>query len=254
LVEFFLLFSLWISFDRIKGEANMAVITISRQFGSGGDEIASRLCSGLGYRLFNKLMVEDAARQAGLLESSVVDLSEDNYPVRTFFDRLFGTMATGALVGFGGAEGVYLLESAERMTLDEKSSFDLVKKAVVGACDLGNLIVVGRGGQILLKEDPCCLHVRIEAPLDLRIQRVKEQLASSKVQRGEGHDLRREAQELIERRDRASADYIRTFFHLAWDAPNLYHVVINTGKLSLDQSVELISYMVHQFQPAAQAA
>jgi len=230
----------------------MAVITISRQFGSGGDEIAGRVCEALGYRFFNKRMVEEAARQAGLLEHEIVDLSEDNYPVHTFMDRLFGTMATGALVGFGGTDGIFMLEAAERMQLDEVSSFELVKKAVTGACNVGNLVLVGRGGQILLKGQPCCLHVRIEAPLEERITRIKEQVTQAKPAQGANRDVYRQAQELIERRDHASADYIRTFFHVAWDDPVLYHIVINTGKLNLDQAVQLIVYMVHQFQPADQ--
>lgn len=231
----------------------MAVITISRQFGSGGDEIAGRVCEALSYRYFNKHMVEEAARQAGLLEHEIIDLSEENYPVHTFMDRLFGTMATGALVGFGGADGIFMLEAAERMQLDEVSSFELVKKAVTGACNVGNLVLVGRGGQILLKDQPCCLHVRIEAPLEERITRVKDQLTQAKPAQGAFRDGRRQAQELIERRDRASADYIRTFFHVDWDDPVLYHVIINTGKLNLDQAVQLIVYMVNQFQPVTQA-
>jgi len=235
----------------------MAVVTLSRQFGSGGDEIASRVCADLGYRFFNKMMVQEAARQAGLLDQQIMDLSEDNYPVRTFLDRLFGTIATGALVGFGGSDGIFMLEAAERMQLDENSSFELVRQAVTGACNLGNLVVVGRGGQLLLKDQPCCLHVRIEAPLDARIARVKDQLGQTNGSKttpaanGSRGDLRRQAQELIDRRDRASAEYIRTFFHTAWDDPTLYHMVINTGKLSLDQAVQVIEYMVHQFQPAA---
>jgi cytidylate kinase len=232
----------------------MAVVTLSRQFGSGGDEIAARVCEALGYRTFNKQMIEEAARQAGLLEHEIVDLSEDNYPVRTFVDRLFGTMATGALVGFGGADGVFMLEAAERMQLDEASSFELVKKAITGACNIGNLVLVGRGGQILLKDQPCCLHVRIEAPLDDRIARVKKQLAQVKMASSANKDLSRRAQDIIENRDRSSADYIRTYFHVAWDDPTLYHVVVNTGKLSTDQAAQLIVYMVKQFQPVVQTS
>lgn len=235
----------------------MAVITISRQLGSGGDEIARRVGNTLGYRLFDKQMIEDAAREAGLLEHEIIDLSEDNYPVHTFLDRLFGTMATGALVGFGGADGIFMLEASEQMQVNEEGSFELVKKAVTTACSVGNLIVVGRGGQLLLKDQSGCLHVRIEALLETRVGRVKEQLQSKGIRdasatRLTNGDLERQARDLIERRDRASADYIHNFFHARLDDPSLYHVVLNTSKLSLEQAVQVIVYMVHQLQPAGQ--
>lgn len=225
----------------------MSVVTISRQYGSGGDEIARRVSAALGYRLFNKQMVDEAARQSGISVSQVLDLSEDNYPVRTFLDKLFGSMASGAMIGFGGADGTFMLET-DRMALDENSSFELVKRAVTGACDGGNLVVVGRGGQLLMKDEPCALHVRIEAPYEARVNRIKEQLSLSKDPYLAKVDLRREAQALIERRDHASAEYIKTFFHARWDDPAHYHVVLNTGKISIDQAVQIILYMARDLK------
>lgn len=225
----------------------MSVVTISRQYGSGGDEIANRVSAALGYRLFNKQMVDEAAHQAGIMVNQVLDISEDNYPVRTFLDRLFGSMATGAMIGFGGADGTFMLE-ADRMALDENSSFELVKRAVTGACDGGNLVVVGRGGQLLMRDEPCALHVRIEAPYEARVNRVKGLLSQSKESYLAKADLRKEAQSLIERRDHASAEYIKTFFHARWDDPTLYHVVINTGKISIDQAVQLILFMARDLK------
>jgi len=225
----------------------MAVVTISRQYGSGGDEIANRVSAALGYRLFNKQMVDEAARQSGIKVNQVLDISEDNYPVRTFLDRLFGSMATGAMIGFGGADGTFMLET-DRMALDENSSFELVKRAVTGACDTGDLVVVGRGGQLLLKNEPCALHVRIEAPLEVRVQRVIELLRQSKEPYLATVDVRREAQDRIERRDHASAEYIKNFFHARWDDPLHYHAVLNTGKITIDQAVQTVLYMARELK------
>lgn len=68
----------------------MAVITISRQCGSGGDEIASQLCRSLGYRRFDDKLMAQLVHQAGLAPNEVADFSEDGYPVRGFLDRLRG--------------------------------------------------------------------------------------------------------------------------------------------------------------------
>ena len=66
----------------------MAVITISRQYGSGGDEIARQLCELLAYGYFDKLLLVYTAAKMGLAESEIVDLSENNYRVRSLFDQL----------------------------------------------------------------------------------------------------------------------------------------------------------------------
>ena len=68
----------------------MSVITISRQYGSGGDEIAEILRKDTGYRIFDKFILAEAALDAGLSEQEIVDYSEDQYKTQTFFERLFG--------------------------------------------------------------------------------------------------------------------------------------------------------------------
>ena len=71
----------------------MAVITISRQYGSEGDEIAANLCQILGYQSFNKQLMMKVAAEVGLTEGEVVDFTEDQHRVRSFLDRLLGNPA-----------------------------------------------------------------------------------------------------------------------------------------------------------------
>ena len=222
----------------------MAVVTISRQFGSGGDEIASKVCDVLHYRLFNKSMVEEAAREAGFSDQEMVDLSEDNYKVRSFFDRLFARMATAQLMGFGMTDDM-VMSPSEWLPLTEEASLDLVKKSVLRACQAGSMVIVGRGGQVLLKEHPSVLHVRVIAPLEDRILKVREELRRSQEAFFANIDPRREAQDLILRKDDASAEYLKNFYHVSWDDPLLYHLVINTGRVEIDEAVHLITEMVH---------
>ena len=68
----------------------MAVITISRQYGSEGDEIAANVCQVLGYRSFDKQLMAKVATEVGLTEGEVVDFTEDQHKVRGFLDRLWG--------------------------------------------------------------------------------------------------------------------------------------------------------------------
>jgi cytidylate kinase len=226
-----------------KGEAVMTVITISRQFGSYGDEIAQKLCGILGYQYFDKQLVMQAARESGLSDQEIVDYSEENYKVQTFLKRMLGEPPiVGQIRAWKeDVQGVRIFDS---IALTEETALALVQKAIRHAHEVGNVVVVGRGGQAILQNEPDVLHVRIEAPLEIRIQRVKQWKPLES-----GLDLRRAAQDLIEQKDAISADYLQRFYNLRWDDPALYHLIINTEKLSIDQAAHLLAQAAREFVP-----
>ncbi len=217
----------------------MAVITISRQFGSGGDEIAEQVRQMLQYRIFDKDLIAQATLESGISDQEVMDYSEANYKVKGFFDRLFGRSRPVGEVRMW-TEDTSGVRTAEAVPLTEEHALSLVQKAIKAACQEGNIIVVGRGGQALLQDCPNVLHVRIEAPLEDRLLRVREQLKLK----------RRPASEMIEARDEASADYVRRFYKVNWADPLQYHLIINTGKVGLDTAARLIVDAVRQLNPA----
>jgi cytidylate kinase len=217
-------------------EADMTVITISRQFGSYGDEIAKKLCEMLNYHYFDKHLVLQAAVSAGISEQELVDYSEENYKVRNFLDRLLGgpQIVTQAQVWRQDAVGTHILEVVD---LTETAALELIQKAIRYAHSSGDMVIVGRGGQVLLQNEPDVLHVRIEAPFETRLERVREQWRPFETR----VDLRRSAQDMILEKDDASADYLQRFYNVRWDDPDLYHLVINTGKLGIEQAANLIA-------------
>lgn len=223
----------------------MPTITISRQFGSGGDEISVRVCELLGFQRFDKHMVVQAASEAGISEHEVIDYSEEKYRIRSFLERLFDRTPTFTTVKMWEeqTEGILL---AEDVKLQEDFLVNLVQKAVQSAHERGGIVVVGRGGQALLKDEKDVLHVRIIAPMEDRIQRVKERLRKDRQEFDAHIDLRRDAQDLILERDAASADYLRRFYNLDWNDPSLYHIVLNTGRLAPEQASLIIAKLVNQ--------
>ena len=150
----------------------MPVITISRQYGSGGDEIGMRVCEALGYSYFDKNLMARVAFEVGISERDVVDFSEDMYKMRGFLERLFGKRQskTDAWSSRATAPDVLYVE-----TLDEARSVTLVRDTIVAAYKRDNIVVVGRGGQAILQEQPRVLHVRVVAPSGARVLRVQEQ-------------------------------------------------------------------------------
>ena len=222
----------------------MTVITMSRQFGSYGDDIAKKVCEILDYRYFDKALMLQAATAAGLSEQEIVDYSEDNYKVRNFLNRLFGGPQTVAQVSVW-KEDQQGNRFHETLDLSEASALALIQRAIEYAHEIGNVVIVGRGGQALLQDLADVLHVRIEAPLENRLERVRGQVPPD-----EGRlDQRRSAQDLIQEKDAASADYLQHYYNVRWDDLNLYHIVINTGKMSVEQAADLIVRLAEQIHP-----
>jgi cytidylate kinase len=221
----------------------MGVITISRQYGSGGDAIAERVCTLLGYRLFDKHLIAEAAAEAGVSEQEILDYSEDHYKVKTFYERLLRSSRSIAVTRMW-KEDSQGMRVAEQMSLSEEHVILLVQKAITKAYEAGNMVIVGRGGQMVLKNNEDVLHVRIEAPKEERIQRLKLQLKSDKAMPLDNLETRRAAQDIIEMHDGASEDYLRNFYGVDWADPALYHAVLNTGKLSVDLVAHMIVEML----------
>ena len=204
----------------------MPVITISRQFGSGGDAIGKRVCEALGYSYFDKNLMAQVASEAGISESDIVDFSEDTYKMRGFLDRLLGRRRSAADAWTGHAAQRALPVEA----LDEAHSVHLIKDTIIEAHKHDNVVIVGRGGQAILREQPGVLHVRIVAPLGARVLR---------VQSAENVSLD-EATARVNRRDEAAAAYLERFYDIDWDNPLLYHLIINTGKWETEDAVQII--------------
>jgi cytidylate kinase len=213
----------------------MAIITISRQYASNGNDIAEKICEATGYYLFDKRIIAEAAIEAGLSDEEIVDFSEENYKIKGFFDRLLGRSRLHIWKEL--EDGV---RTSETVHLSEENVLALVKKAIEKSYEMGNTVIVGRGGQVILRDSPGVLHVRVEAPIEDRIDRVRN--SPQMVSRSFIGPLeaRRASLDLIEASDSASADYLKCFYGVDWSDPMLYHILINTDKLSVEQAANLI--------------
>jgi len=216
----------------------MAVITISRQFGSGGTEVASRVCELLGYRYLDKLLMTQVAAEVGLSGKELVDFSEEHFKVKNFLERLLLPGPHSVARFSVRSQDVTGAEALNVVQLDEARSASVVRSAIHTAYQQGNVVIVGRGGQATLQEMPGVLHVRIEAPMGIRILR---------IQAREGI-VAEEARQLALRQDQISARYLKRLFGIRWDDPDLYHLIINTSKWGIETAAQLIVHAVGQLQ------
>jgi cytidylate kinase len=210
---------------------SMGVITVSRQQGSGGAEIVARVCEILEYRYFDKRLMSEAMAAEGLTSESLIDYREDDYKVRSFIDHLLGYRRPKSIADVGFWDNnPDAMKVSPVAVLDEHVAIWLVREAIQKAYDKGDVVIAGRGGQAILSEKPGVLHVRIEAPLDQRIQRVVER----------GQVPAKQARQFVLDRDKASAEYLQRFYGVDWSDPMLYHLVLNTGKWGVESAAQCI--------------
>lgn len=213
----------------------MAVITISREVGSGGEQIARRVCELLDYRYFDQTLMAQVAKEQGLSDTEVIDFSEDSYHARGFIGALFGrsapvaTTTTVAVTTRGE-------ESKVTEVVDEETAAAFMGATIRALWRHGQAVVVGRGGQSILESTPGVLHVRIVARLEDRVQRLMREEGLS----------RSAALSKIQQRDRATADYLKRFRGIEWTDPAHYHLTINSSLLGEEEAAALIANAARQ--------
>lgn len=196
------------------------VITISREFGAGGSELATALGRRLGWPVLDHLLVERVADRLRLDPRTVEQM--DEHPP-TLFSRIAAALLIAPI------ESPMLIDTTEIMSPDAVA--EAVTGAIRDAVSHPPVIIVGHGAQLLLAHRPRTLHLRLVAHADARIQRI--------CRRG-GCDERTALTD-IHRVDDARAAYIRRYQHRDVRDPLLYDLVINTGRIPIDEAVGLVS-------------
>jgi cytidylate kinase len=207
----------------------MHAVTLSRQYGSGGGEIAARLAQRLHWQLIDHDLVTQVAAELGI--SPQAARAHDEH-AEGFVGRLVSRMRTVPTVVPGPAAGVLpqVAVPLEAAGPDDSVYQETLRRIVESAADHGRAVIVGRAGQVLLAARRDVLHVRIVAPFPARLAYVAQR---------EGLDAAG-AQARIQVKDRDRSQYLQRQYHQQVDDPLLYDLVINTGVLALDQAVELI--------------
>ncbi len=201
--------------------AGMRVVTISREYGSGGGEIAARLAAQLGWELIDHDVVARVAEQLGV--SLAAAEAHDERP-ESRADRVLASLR--ALE--------FNLPTAQDVPplLEPRDYAEALAQVVRGAAAAGNVVIVGRAAQVLLRERRDTLHARIVAPLDWRIAYV---MGRERLDRAAG-------QNRVQSKDTDRMRYLQLRFQVHVEDAHLYDLVLNTGAIGLDACVELIAH------------
>jgi cytidylate kinase len=182
------------------------IITIEREYGCGGGEIAQTVANRLGWRLWDQRLTEEIARLANCPKAVVEAREERKDPL---YYRLFKSFMRGSYEGSINAPKLNLVDS--------ETIIRITKRVVEHIAERGNCVIVGRGSQQFLKNRPDTLRIFLYARREDKIRRL--------LARGKGE---REAEELVDTVDRERADFIQKYFNVEWPDRAIYHTMINT--------------------------
>lgn len=232
------------------------VITVSRQLGSRGSYIATAVAKTLNLRYLDREILQRAAELAGYPDEAMVAQLEKREKVPSVLERVIEAMGRMPMIptiasatlreGYTYDEQIAMMMLEDQMSRQEayrrlveeeiraeasEPYTELLRQVIREYAEIGDVMIVGRGGQVVLQENPHVLHIRVQAPLEARIRYLMERM---------GID-REEAEDQIHQSDKDRARYLRHFHGVDWDDPTLYHLVINTGKITVDTATHLIS-------------
>ena len=197
--------------------AENMIITIGRQFGSGGHEIGRRLAAKLGYKLYDKELLKLQAQHSGIAEK-VLETYDESPTSSLLYSIVMDVYPSMNYVGNSLNQQVY------------QAQYDSISKLK----EEGNCVIVGRGADYILRDYPGLVTVFIHADLEERARRVAE---FEKVSVDKARDI-------INKADKKRASFYNFQTEKRWGQASSYMLSIDSGALGYDGSVELIRQFV----------
>jgi cytidylate kinase len=199
------------------------LITLSREYGAGAGELAQRLGESLGWPVLDSGIPLAVAERLGIPEDSL-DEWDEHAP--NFLESIGNALLLGSPEIM--IDPAYVRRPAAREVAD------VTRQVLLDRTASPPLIVVGHGAQVLLADRPRTLHLRLVAPLEVRARRVMERRQCSE----------QEAFAICDSVDRDRVHYVQQFLRLDVRDPLLYAMQINTGVVSMDDAVRLVSALL----------
>ena len=189
------------------------IITIGRQFGSGGKEIGEKVAQRLGYAFYDKEILTMAAEDSGFSPSAM-----QHYDEKPSGSLIYSLYMTGAA-------------TSDNLPLNQQlafAQFNVIRK--VAQAD--NCVIVGRCADYVLREKKNLLTVFLHAPMEYRVERV---MAENSI------DSKNLAEKTVKKQDKARADYYNFFTHKKWGDAGSAMLSVDTSTLSADEVAEVIA-------------
>lgn len=196
----------------------MAVITISNEFSTQSQKVAAGVADKLGYEYIGDQLLAQIASELNLSKHEADTFRQTSKSsILRFVDRYTCSVVQKVVDGEHGC-------------LDDRAYYEKTRELVERIYEAGNAIILGWGGQCILKDKPNTLHVRLKKDPALKIQDLMEK-----------HEYSQKAAEKRVKQEEADLKaYIKQYFNQDWNDARLYDLVIDMGKTSVEQAIEII--------------
>ena len=206
----------------------LPIITISREYGSGGRLIGKLVAESLGYDFYDKEIIDMAAQESGL-SPDVIKKTEQNLSSGFLYNLLLGSSYSGTANGASSINGTQMLPLADQV-------FNAERKVILDLAKKGNCVIVGRCADYILNtsdeiDSKSLLNVFIYGNLEEKLKRIE--------------DLYKEpeqaAKKTIQQIDKRRANHYNTFTEATWGDRKNYDIMINSSTAGIEETARLIS-------------
>ncbi len=184
------------------------VLTLAREFGSGGAAIARIVAERLSWRLLDRSLITEIGKKAEIAPEVLQQFDE-------CVDPWLHRLVRSSLM-HGGFEGASFVRPTE--LLNAETMARLTHALIREAHEIGNCVIVGRGGQCVLQQQPDVFHAFVYAPWSQKVSRI----------RSRAPDIA-DPEELIRATDARRSEYVRVNFQCRWQDPHLYHLLVSSS-------------------------
>ncbi len=192
------------------------IITISREYGSGGRIIGQKLADKLNIPFYDKEIINMVAQERGFTKE-IIEANEEN---------MTGSLLFNLVNNLPRANSIF---SGNNVTLQDELFLSQVK-IIRELASKGPCVIIGRGADHILKERPDCLNLFIHADLDYRIKRVMEY----------EDVLAEEAHKHILKQDKTRSFHYQYYTDEKWGDSRNYHLCVDSGTLGIDKCVAIV--------------
>ncbi|MGE5595300.1 MAG: AAA family ATPase [Hyphomicrobiales bacterium] len=204
---------------------NTRVVTIARQVGAAGEEVAAGVASRLGFRVIDYQVIQKAAEEAGVSPETVSEAEH----TPSLMTRLLEALARNPTMPVAAWADPLPLSTSPLFTSSDYRKF--VEEVIRDVAEQGNSVIVGHGAHVALRGRFDTLSVLITGSPEFR---------SRRIMAGMGVD-EKTALKTVERTDNERIDYFHRFYDTGWLSPWVYDLCINTDHINPDQAAEIIA-------------
>ncbi|MBW1803019.1 MAG: cytidylate kinase-like family protein [Deltaproteobacteria bacterium] len=201
----------------------MAVITISRQFGAGGRTLGQMIAEELGYDFVDDVIIHEVAKKAKVSTRSVKSIERTaGGKLSKIFSGLISSDYMDRMIGEG------------KGYIDEEIYVDILHEVIKDMAKRDHIVLMGRGGQYILQDDPNAFHILLVSDIESRIQFMQRyyDLSTSKAEKAVMHGEKRRA------------NLYAKFGRQDYNRPQLYHLVLNMSKISMEKALKVVCNLV----------